>query len=175
MVRVRKLMLIWHCHPTFLIGFHSWLMQVPFFFWPRLCSVLSCHVPFISYNLGQFLSLYLLLLTLLKSTGQGLCRMAFNLGLSVVSSGVDLGMDFGKMPRRVLCPQGPRRGGTAVDVALMTWWRAVCPGLPGKAVVPCAQKPESGGRPCGAECWHGSPIGPAPLPRSLLCLPMASS
>lgn len=103
-VKARKLMLIWHCQPTFLIGFHSWL------FWPRLHSVLSCHAHFISYNLRQFLSPYLLFLTLLKSTSQGLCRMAFNLGLSAVSSGLDSGTHFGKNAKKGAASSEPWMG-----------------------------------------------------------------
>lgn len=74
------------------------------------------------------------------------------------------------MPRRVLCPESPGWGGTAVGVVtLILGEGAICPGLPGKAVVPSAQNSNLWGGPAGL------PLFQLRCPVSSLCLPVAIS
>lgn len=65
---------------------------------------INCHVSLVSFNLQWFLSLSFLTVMSLKSIGQLVCRLALNLGLSDVSSWLDLDHYIFGRNTTELCP-----------------------------------------------------------------------
>ena len=118
--------------PPLMSFYYSWIQF-------RILIAFSCHVSLVSSNIWWFphLSLFFMTLTVLKRSGQVLCRMSLHLGLSDVCLMIRLAYGFWvRAPQRwAAFLTTSYKGGhdfsdlTPVMLTLITWLRCCLPGF----------------------------------------------